>query len=64
MRAERDEDEFQARVHVRKVPERRLASEVAIGIIVGGSVLWAIEGIAGYIVARMMLSGMQMNFPI
>jgi hypothetical protein len=40
MRAERDDDEVRI---VRKAPERRLAYEIAIGIIIGGTVLSLIQ---------------------
>jgi hypothetical protein len=47
MRAERDEDE--PRVMQRRTPERRLAYEIAVGIILGGLGLAAIQAVFAFV---------------
>lgn len=61
MRAVRDEDEEQPARPAPKQP--RLAYEVAIGIVIGGCILWMLESIAAYITARIVMSQMQIQLP-
>lgn len=51
MRAERDEDDFQTVRQTRKATERRLAYEIAIGIVIGGSVLKLLEMVSAVLMA-------------
>lgn len=59
MRAERDE---QITRPTKKQPERRLAYEIAIGIIIGGITLWVLEGIASMIAMKLALNQVQIHF--
>ena len=61
MRAERDEDEYVPSRTIRKEP--RLAYEIALGIIIAGVVLMAIDAIGTYIAAKIMLNQVQIRFP-
>lgn len=54
MRAEREEDEFDRPRPARKQPERRLAHEIALGIIFGGCVLMTIADVKGWIEAKVL----------
>ena len=58
MKAERDEDE---RITFRAKPERRLAYEIAIGIVIGGCVLSVIQVIAGAMTVGLMFNGIKIN---
>lgn len=60
MRAERDDDEVRI---VRKAPERRLAYEIAIGIIIGGTVLSLIQQAGDFILAKILLHQVQVALP-
>lgn len=60
MRAERDDDEYRP---VRRKEERRLAYEIAIGIIIGGCVLSVLDIIRTAITAHLMLQQVQINLP-
>jgi len=60
MRAERDDDEVRI---VRKTPERRLAYEIAIGIIIGGSALSFVQQVGDFILAKIILHQVQIALP-
>ncbi len=60
MRAERDEDDIRA---PRAKPQRRLAYEIALGIILGGSGLWLLQVLTSLIAAKFMLQQIQMHLP-
>ncbi len=60
MRAERDDDEIRV---PRKAPERRLAYEIAIGIIIGGSVLSLAQMVGDLIMAKTILNQVQITLP-
>ena len=61
MRAERDEDEYIKRRAAKKEP--RLAYEIALGIIIGGVVLWTMDAVATLITAKIMIGQLQIHFP-
>ncbi len=44
-----------------RAPERRLAYEIAIGIIIGGVTLWVLEAIAGMIAMQFALNQIKIN---
>jgi hypothetical protein len=52
MRAERDDDDIRP---LRAKPERRLAYEIAWGIILGGAGLWLLQVITTLLAAKLML---------
>ncbi|RMN08838.1 hypothetical protein ALQ65_200236 [Pseudomonas syringae pv. coriandricola] len=56
MRAERDQDDIRA---AQKPRERRLAYEIAIGIIIGGLTLAAIQALIGLIAWQIYLHDMK-----
>jgi hypothetical protein len=60
MRAERDEDQIRP---PRSKPQRRLAYEIALGIILGGSGLWLLHLLSGLIAAKFMLQQIQLHLP-
>ena len=60
MRAERDEDEIRPQ---RAKPQRRLAYEIALGIILGGSGLRLLQVITSLIAAKLMLQQIQLHLP-
>lgn len=62
MRAERDEDDF-ALSKVRKPQERRLAYEIALGIVIGGSALSILGAIASLIIMKLMMSQITLQVP-
>ncbi len=53
MRAERDEDEFGHARPERKQQGRRMAYEIALGIVLGGCVLMTIMDVKNWVAARM-----------
>lgn len=59
MRAERDEDEIAIRP---RKEEPRLAYEIALGIIIGGAVLWTMGEVASFIEAKLMMQQLQIRF--
>lgn len=61
MRAERDEDEVRI---VRKEPERRLAYEIAIGIVLGGLGLAAIQTVFAVIAWQVYVHDIRMTFGV
>jgi hypothetical protein len=60
MRAERDEDDIRPQ---RAKPQRRLAYEIALGILLGGVGLWLLQLLAGLIAAKLMLGQIQLHLP-
>ena len=58
MRAERDEELRP----IRTKPERRLAYEIALGIIIGGATLWVMEIIANIITVQLALNQFRVHF--
>jgi hypothetical protein len=60
MRAERDEDQVRPS---RAKPQRRLAYEIAFGIILGGAGLWLLQVLTGLIAAKFMLQQIQFHLP-
>lgn len=60
MRAERDEDDIRPQ---RAKPQRRLAYEIALGIILGGVGLWLLQLLTGLIAAKLMLQQFQFHLP-
>lgn len=58
MRAERDEDLRP----IRAKPERRMAYEIAIGIIIGGVTLWVLETIVNMITVQLALNQFRIHF--
>ncbi len=62
MRAERDEDE--PRVSNRRAPERRLAHEIAIGIILGGLGLAAIQAVFAFIAWQIYMHQVKVIFGV
>ncbi|WP_301151016.1 hypothetical protein [Metapseudomonas otitidis] len=63
MKAERDEDDFPRNRGARKVQERRLAYEIALGIIIGGLVLGVVNDIHDYVMAKVMMGQIQIQIP-
>lgn len=66
MRAERDEDDLRPRRTPRSPQhkaERRLAYEIALGIILGGAGLWLLNAAALWLTAKLMLQGLQLQLP-
>ena len=61
MRAERDQNEIKVS---RRTPERRLAHEIAIGIILGGLGLTAIQAVFGFIAWQIYLHDVRITFGI
>jgi hypothetical protein len=61
MRAERDED--QLRLPRNKPTQRRLAYEIALGIILGGAGLWLLHALTGLIAAKLLLQQIQLHLP-
>lgn len=62
MRAERDEDDF-APSKARKPQERRLAYEIALGIVIGGCVLGVIELLANMLTAAVFMQQIKVTLP-
>lgn len=60
MRAERDEHDIRPQ---RAKPQRRLAYEIALGIILGGVGLWLLQLLTGLIAAKLMLQQFQFHLP-
>lgn len=60
MRAERDEDDIRP---PRAKPQRRLAYEIALGIILGGAGLWLLLMLIWLIAAKFMLQQLQFQLP-
>lgn len=63
MRAERDEDDIRPLRTQRNKPERRLAYEIALGIILGGVGLWLLNAGAVWLMAKFMLQNLQLQLP-
>lgn len=63
MRAERDDDEFEREPRVRRQPERRLAYEIALGIVIGGCVLGVIELLANMLTAAVFMQQIKVTLP-
>lgn len=63
MRAERDDDDFEVTPRARRQPERRLAYEIALGIVIGGSALSILGAIASLIIMRLMMSQVTLQIP-
>ncbi len=63
MRAERDEYDTRPQRTKRGKPERRLAYEIALGIILGGVGLWLLNAGALWLMAKFMLQGLQLHLP-
>ncbi len=63
MRAERDEYDTRQQRAPRGKPERRLAYEIALGIILGGVGLWLLNAGALWLMAKFMLQGLQLHLP-
>ncbi len=63
MRAERDEYDTRPQRTPRGKPERRLAYEIALGIILGGVGLWLLNAGALWLMAKFMLQGLQLHLP-
>lgn len=63
MRAERDEYDTRPQRTSRGKPERRLAYEIALGIILGGVGLWLLNAGALWLMAKFMLQGLQLHLP-
>lgn len=61
MRAERDQDDVKVS---RRTPERRLAHEIAIGIILGGLGLTVIQAVLGFIAWQIYLHDVKVTFGI
>lgn len=61
MRAERDQDDVKVS---RRTPERRLAHEIAIGIILGGLGLTVIQAVLGFIAWQIYLYDVKVTFGI
>lgn len=61
MRAERDDDDLRP---TRKAPERRLAYEIAIGIVLGGLGLAVIQTIFAVVVWQLYMHDIRMTFGI
>ena len=66
MRAERDEDDLRP-LRTSRGPqhksERRLAYEIALGIILGGVGLWLLNTGAVWLMAKFMLQNLQLQLP-
>lgn len=66
MRAERDEDDLRP-LRTSRGPqhkaERRLAYEIALGIILGGIGLWLLNAGAVWLMAKFMLQNLQLQLP-
>ena len=60
MRAERDDDNIRPS---RAKPQRRLAYEIALGIILGGVGLWLLQLLGGLLAANLMLGQIQWHLP-
>jgi hypothetical protein len=60
MRAERDEDDIRL---PRAKPQRRLAYEIALGILLGGVGLWLLQALTGLIAAKLLLQQIQLHLP-
>lgn len=60
MRAERDSDEISPR---RQKSQPRLAYEIALGIVIGGLVLMAVDAIGSYVAMRLVVNQVQIQFP-
>lgn len=60
MRAERDPDEISPRRHK---SQPRLAYEIALGIVIGGLVLMAVDAIGNYVAMRLVVNQVQIQFP-
>lgn len=60
MRAERDPDETSPRRHK---SQPRLAYEIALGIVIGGLVLMAVDAIGSYVAMRLVVNQVQIQFP-
>ena len=63
MRAERDEYDTRPQRAPRGKPERRLAYEIALGIILGGVGLWLLNAGALWLMAKFMLQNLQLQLP-
>lgn len=63
MRAERDEDDLRPLRTSRAKPERRLAYEIALGIVIGGVTLWLLNAAAVWLTARLLLGQLQLHLP-
>ena len=63
MRAERDEYDTRPQRTQRGKPERRLAYEIALGIILGGVGLWLLNAGALWLMAKFMLQNLQLQLP-
>jgi len=61
MRAERDDDDVRP---IRKPRERRLAYEIAIGIILGGLGLTVIQGVFAIIAWQVYIHDLKVSFGI
>lgn len=59
LRAERDDDEMASKPRQKK--ERRMAHEIAIGIIIGGLILGALQDVQGMIKESILSSQIQFN---
>ncbi len=66
MRAERDEDDLRP-LRTQRGPqhktERRLAYEIALGIILGGVGLWLLNAGVVWLMAKFMLQNLQLQLP-
>jgi hypothetical protein len=66
MRAERDEDDLRP-LRTQRGPqhktERRLAYEIALGIILGGAGLWLLNAGTVWLMAKFMLQNLQLQLP-
>ena len=66
MRAERDEDDLRP-LRTSRGPqhksERRLAYEIALGIILGGVGLWLLNAGVVWLMAKFMLQNLQLQLP-
>jgi len=66
MRAERDEDDLRplrTQRGTQHKTERRLAYEIALGIIFGGVGLWLLNAGAVWLMAKFMLQNLQLQLP-
>ncbi|MCH7430134.1 hypothetical protein [Pseudomonas syringae] len=57
MRAERDQDDT---AHTQRKPERRLAYEIAIGIIIGGMTLATVQALIAMVAWQIYLHDLKM----
>lgn len=62
MRAERDEEDFAQRP-AKRPQERRLAYEIALGIVIGGCVLGVIELLANMLTAAVFMQQIKVTLP-